>query len=408
MPGKIKRSLSLIFAVVFVLPFSANAKLDVKKIEQSKTELKSKKAELNKKLSEASNKVREDAKEMKSTQDKISSCQQEIDACNRYINFYDNEILKMESQIETINEDIDQKKTKLKKCLKSIYMAGDTSTLDIVLGAKDFNDFLDKADVVRSVSTTIQKLIDGLNDDIDSINQKKEEISSHKKEQEKLKTTLESSRANLEVLYRQNEQELSKSQSEEKAAKQAIDENDAESRAIDEQIRRYYEEERRRIREQEEARRKALAQKNQTNNNNQPVAPITPVAKGKYVWPAPGYSKITTVFGECNDGVHTHPHGGIDIAGSGVYGANVVAANSGRVILAHNGNSGYGNYIIIDHGNNICTLYGHLSCISVLTGQTVTAGQKIGNVGSTGKSTGPHLHFEVRKDGQKINPRVFV
>ena len=103
MPGKIKRSLSLIFAVVFVLPFSANAKLDVKKIEQSKAELKSKKAELNKKLSEASNKVREDAKEMKSTQDKISSCQQEIDACNRYINFYDNEILKMESQIETIN-----------------------------------------------------------------------------------------------------------------------------------------------------------------------------------------------------------------------------------------------------------------------------------------------------------------
>ena len=177
MPGKIKRSLSLIFAVVFVLPFSANAKLDVKKIEQSKAELKSKKAELNKKLSEASNKVREDAKEMKSTQDKISSCQQEIDACNRYINFYDNEILKMESQIETINEDIDQKKTKLKKCLKSIYMAGDTSTLDIVLGAKDFNDFLDKADVVRSVSTTVQKLIDGLNDDIDSINQKKEEIN---------------------------------------------------------------------------------------------------------------------------------------------------------------------------------------------------------------------------------------
>lgn len=407
MPGKIKRSLSLIFAVIFALPFSANAKLDVKKIEQSKAELKSKKAELNKKLSEASNKVREDAKEMKSTQDKISSCQQEIDACNRYINFYDNEILKMESQIETINEDIDQKKTKLKKCLKSIYMAGDTSTLDIVLGAKDFNDFLDKADVVRSVSTTIQKLIDGLNDDIDSINQKKEEISSHKKEQEKLKTTLESSRANLEVLYRQNEQELSKSQSEEKAAKQAIDENDAESRAIDEQIRRYYEEERRRIREQEEARRKALAQKNQTNNNNQPVAPITPVAKGKYVWPAPGYSKITTVFGESHDGVHTRPHGGIDIAGAGIYGANVVSANSGKVIAAGNV-GGYGNYIIVDHGNGICTLYGHLSCISVSAGQNVAAGQKIGNVGSTGRSTGPHLHFEVIKNGQRVNPRIFV
>ena len=383
MRGKFKKISSLIFASIFIFFSPVYADSDIKKIEQSKIELKNKKAELSKKLSEASNKVREDSKEMKSTQDKISSCQQEIDACNRYINFYDNEILKMESQIETINEDIDQKKTKLKKCLKSIYMAGDTSTLDIVLGAKDFNDFLDKADVVRSVSTTIQKLIDVFNDYIDSINQKKEEISSHKKEQEKLKTTLESSRANLEVLYRQNEQELSKSQSEEKAAKQAIDENDAESRAIDEQIRRYYEEERRRIREQEEARRKALAQKNQTNNNNQPVAPITPVAKGKYVWPAPGYSKITTVFGESHDGVHKRPHGGIDIAGAGIYGANVVSANSGKVIAAGNV-EGYGNYIIVDHGNGICTLYGHLSCISVSEGQNVAEGQKIGNVGSTG------------------------
>ena len=69
---------------------------------------------------------------------------------------------------------------------------------------------------------------------------------------------------------------------------------------------------------------------------------------------------------------------------------------------------GYGNYIIIDHGNNICTLYGHLSCISVSTGQTVTAGQKIGNVGSTGHSTGPHLHFEVRKNGIKLDPQDFV
>ena len=141
-------------------------------------------------------------------------------------------------------------------------------------------------------------------------------------------------------MYRQNEQELSKSQSEEKAAKQAIDENDAESRAIDEQIRRYYEEERRRIREQEEARRKALAQKNQTNNNNQPVAPITPVAKGKYVWPAPGYSKITTVFGESHDGVHTRPHGGIDIAGAGIYGANVSFAKAQRKSISQSAESG--------------------------------------------------------------------
>lgn len=407
MRGKFKKISSLIFSSIFIFFSPVYADSDIKKIEQSKIELKSKKAELSKKLREASEKVRENAKETKSTQEKIESCQQEIDACNKYIIFYDNEILKMESQIKTINKDIEQKKLKLKKCLKSIYIAGDTSTIDIILGAKDFNDFLDKSDVVRSVSTTIQKLIDGLNEDINSINDKKKEISEQKREQEKLKTTLESSRADLEVLYKQKEEELAKSQSEEKSAKQAIDENDAESKAIDEQIKKYYEEQRRKIRE-EEARRKAEQDKKTKNINSILVPQVTPVANGKYVWPVPGYSKITTVFGECNDGVHTHPHGGIDIAGSGIYGANVVAANSGRVILTHNGNSGYGNYIVIDHGNGICTLYGHLSCISVSTGQTVVTGQKIGNVGSTGFSTGPHLHFEVRKDGQKINPRVFV
>ena len=143
MRGKFKKISSLIFSSIFIFFSPVYADSDIKKIEQSRIELKNKKAELSKKLREASEKVRENAKETKSTQEKIESCQQEIDACNKYIIFYDNEILKMESQIKTINKDIEQKKLKLKKCLKSIYIAGDTSTIDIILGAKDFNDFLE-------------------------------------------------------------------------------------------------------------------------------------------------------------------------------------------------------------------------------------------------------------------------
>jgi len=125
---------------------------------------------------------------------------------------------------------------------------------------------------------------------------------------------------------------------------------------------------------------------------------------GEWVWPVPGYHYITSGF---NDGEgRSHTHGAIDIGGSGIYGATVVAANSGIVtqICTDDRGGGYGNYIVIDHDNGKSTLYAHLSSVSVSKGQKVSAGQKVGNVGNTGFSTGPHLHFEYRVDGVRANP----
>jgi len=124
---------------------------------------------------------------------------------------------------------------------------------------------------------------------------------------------------------------------------------------------------------------------------------------GELQWPAPGNSSITSPYG-----VRRHPvfkdmrrHNGIDIGGK--HGDNVIAADTGTVITATY-NSTYGNYIVISHGNGMTTLYAHLSSRKVTEGDVVTKGQLIGLIGSTGISTGPHLHFEVSVNGTRINP----
>ncbi len=130
------------------------------------------------------------------------------------------------------------------------------------------------------------------------------------------------------------------------------------------------------------------------------------VATGAFTWPVPSCTYITSRFG-----LRVHPiygttksHTGLDIGAAA--GATVVAAAAGTVTMA-GVNSGYGNCVMIDHGNGYQTLYGHLASISVTSGSTVSAGQTIGTVGSTGVSTGPHCHFEVFQGGGRIDPEQF-
>ena len=129
---------------------------------------------------------------------------------------------------------------------------------------------------------------------------------------------------------------------------------------------------------------------------------------GEFLWPLPGYTHITSNYGDqreyyANGSWHVDVHTGTDISGSGVYGKPIVAANSGKVYAATWSNYGYGNYVIIDHGGGRSTLYGHCSSLAVQQGQDVNQGDVIAYVGSTGNSTGPHLHFEVRINGSPVN-----
>nr|WP_319487985.1 peptidoglycan DD-metalloendopeptidase family protein [uncultured Caproiciproducens sp.] len=127
------------------------------------------------------------------------------------------------------------------------------------------------------------------------------------------------------------------------------------------------------------------------------------VSSGSLMWPVPSLHTITTYFTWRWGSFHT----GIDISGGSAYGKTIVAADGGTVVLA-GWNSGYGNCVKINHGNGIATLYGHASKILVTVGQRVSKGQAIALIGSTGNSTGPHCHFEVIKNGTKVNPLSYV
>ena len=140
------------------------------------------------------------------------------------------------------------------------------------------------------------------------------------------------------------------------------------------------------------------------------------ISASGYTWPAPGYYDLSSQW---NEDRGSYNHGAIDIAGSGIMGAAAVAADSGTVISSYNGcahnwgkdgscgcGGGYGNYVMIDHGNGKMTVYGHFTNVIVSDGQRVSKGQVIGYIGSTGNSTGPHLHFECRLNGVKYNPML--
>lgn len=125
---------------------------------------------------------------------------------------------------------------------------------------------------------------------------------------------------------------------------------------------------------------------------------------GQFIWPLPYTHTISSLY-EWRWG---RMHWGVDISDSGVYGQAIVASDGGTVTFAGNDGGGYGNYVVIDHGNGYQTIYGHASELAVTTGQSVAQGDTIAYVGSTGNSTGPHLHFEIVENGEKIDPLTFV
>lgn len=134
---------------------------------------------------------------------------------------------------------------------------------------------------------------------------------------------------------------------------------------------------------------------------------ITCEAGESWLWPTPSSNHITSFFGKRNISVYGYErqHTGIDI--NAVTGADVLAAQSGTVLVSTY-DGGWGHYIIVNHGDNILTLYAHLNTRTVERGESVERGQVIGKVGNTGISTAPHLHFELREHGKPVNPFRFT
>jgi len=352
-------------------------------------------------LKEKLERAESDKKEAKNKLDSIKSDKSDMEAQKATI---DKELANVENQVYAIDQDIAATETKIaekeaelevaeqklteysdtyKTRLRIMYENNDTSYLSVIFGAKDFSDLLYRIELVNQVVEYDRGILKTLDDARQTIEDAKNEIEEEKevlllnrKIQNEKKAELESVRATKQAI-------LDKLMADEEKYKAILDAAD---------------------REEESVRREIQALTSQSSSNTTSSAAV--YSGGALAWPAPSTTYITSPYGW-----RFHPiqkrnklHTGVDI-GAG-YGASVVAAEGGTVLRA-GWNGGYGQYIVIDHGNGLSTLYAHNSTLLVSAGQVVTRGQKIALVGSTGNSTGPHLHFEVLLYGQTQDPMSY-
>lgn len=304
----------------------------------------------------------------------VTTIQQQIDVANQQISALDADIVKKESEIAGKEQGIKDTLEKFKQRLRAIYMLGDFNTLDIVLNAQNINDFIDRSELMQSFNDRDTAMLNQLRTDKESIAAQKTAIEQNRTQVAETKKGLDEKKAEQSALQQESQKVLSSLNANKAQA-------DKEKKAI-------------------EAEENATADK---------IDQLTKqMASGDYVggdftWPVPGFTYISSNFYDTSG--RSSMHRAIDIAGHSIYGARIVAANSGVVTYVATGwGGGYGNHLIIDHGGGWTTLYAHCSSLAVSQGQTVQKGQTIAYVGSTGSSTGPHCHFEMRKFGTRIDP----
>ena len=300
-----------------------------------------------------------------------------------------NLITENETIISESEEKIEKDKAEFQRRIRSIYMSNSESRIKILLGAESFSQFLQLAQLTSSVSAYDKQIIEELAETIKVQEEKKKENETKKAEQEKVQAELD-----------KQLEELSAKQNE---AQEAFDaaEHDVEA-------------EKERQRQEEEAQRRRA----QSGSSGSASAPAF-VGSGVFCWPSV-YSYVIAGYNS-GDSVHNGVHHGIDIAGGGIYGTPIYAIGDGYVTYVANycphdfgkyygcgcgGN--YGRYAQIDHGtvngNHYSAIYAHASNIIVSPGQYVSKGQVIGYVGTTGWSTGPHLHLGIYQNGSYIDP----
>lgn len=400
-----KRILSLIICLCMVaapiMMVSASA-TDIDDLEAQQEALEEKSAEYEAILNQKESAVEKQQEKVDALVGKVQTVNEEITLCHKKISLLDDKITEKQNQIIQASIEIEENMNILRKRIKTIYLAGDVSSLEIIMGAKDFSDFLDKLQLVKSVSTHDEKLIKETQLQLEERSKEKEELQVDKNALEEEQTTLKEKQDELNSLLEEHKEVLASLQEESDEALQDLVMTEEQLGNLSAEIRAYY----------EEQAARAQAQNNPTGGG--PAPDIDIPADGSWVWPTPGVYYISSSFYDSEG--RASAHGALDIAGA--YGTTVVAATGGTVVATcasctHNWGKyyscgcggGYGNYVWISSGDGKEQIYAHLASVSVSVGQSVSAGQVIGYMGSTGHSTGAHLHFETRYNGIKYDPQ---
>lgn len=320
-----------------------------------------------------------------SLDNKIKTANQEIEKTNALKADYRRQIASKQSEIDQLKIQQQKQQSKLDERLRVMYMYGRESYTTMMFSSKDFAELIGRIKLIKSIAAADQQKLDSLKSIQADVEAKKKDLQSIQtnleatsRQQVQAKQDLESARTEQKTLLEKNETLVAQYQAEIRKQNQIIASADNEMAAI----------------------AKAESAPIQT------TAEKTSSASSGFKWPV-SVKRITSGFGKRSSpgGVGSTNHQGIDIGSS--QGDPIHAAASGTVIFAGT-NGGYGYCVMIDHGKGITTLYGHQSRIAVSKGQQVNQGDVIGYVGSTGHSTGPHLHFGIMLNGNYVNPLHYV
>lgn len=309
----------------------------------------------------------------------LNELQAQANGLQEKSNVLQDKINKNQAALEKKQQEVDQRMVIYRKRLRDIYINGQINYLDVLLGAKDFSDFSSRMYLLQKIISSDLAMLDQLRKDAEEINTRKQQLAAEMKEIKTTQAELEAKKAKVNKLRDERAQVLYKAQEEEASSQAEYD----RLLAISENI--------------------AAMLRNMENSGG--GAQAGRGGTGRFMWPCSG--PITSYYGW-----RTHPifgttkyHSGMDIAVD--TGTPIQAADSGTVVYS-GWLGGYGNCVMIDHGGGLVTLYGHNSSLTVGEGQYVDKGTVIAYAGSTGYSTGPHCHFEVRLHGELTEPLNYL
>lgn len=345
--------------------------------------------ELQRQIREKQQQLQRNRTQAKNLLREIDQLDQQLTATQKKLDDLTRQLQQTEQQLQQTTRDLQKAEAELKRReglvndrLVAMYKAGTVSYLEVLLSAKSFSDFVDRWELLRRIAENDARLMRQTQALRDAIAEKKARITEQRDQIASLKAQVATTKQTLQVQVAARQQKVDQLNRDAEAYRQALDELEASSKQV-----------------------QSLLQHLQSEYQRQRTgfAMAYPLEGGPY--------RISSSFGR-----RWHPilhqyrmHDGVDLAAP--YGTKIKAAEEGRVVYA-GWMAGYGNATIIDHGKfngkSIATLYGHQSAIYVHVGQVVKRGDIIGAVGSTGQSTGPHLHFEVRVNGVPVDPSGYV
>lgn len=385
---------NILISLVIISVISCSSIFAANKIQQYNNELEKVKQQ-----------EKENAAKLSGIEKEIAQYSYEIAELDSQMDKYSRELAELQGKVDDVNKKLEENETALQNSaqsynaaedmyavrLRSIYENGIPSFWDILFASKGVSDFFSRMNVYTSILEYDKSLVGNMKSQKEYIDYITKDIEVQKLQLEQLTydTQKSTDALNAALTAKQNKaSELEKTQSKLQANSEALaQKRKAALKKVEDEVAR------------------VLAESKNGGGS-------TIFTGGNYAWPVPGYTIITTRFGEVYNLVNPagSAHTGADIAGSGIFGKPIVAIEGGTVSVATYSNYGYGNYVMINHGknaadgNNYISLYGHCSSLAVSKGQNVTKGQVIGYVGSTGNSTGPHLHLEVRVNGKLTDP----